>query len=193
MASQKTIALLADYIGADVEDADVSNNMVDFGWAEFLVFPSYDAAERYAKQYLKDSMEMDPEAYGEFLKDYTMMRPLDIQLVAQDMSNHVYDYDDDEALEYAGMDEDDDADEAREKLYDQSVDDIEKQLNEDAAGYLEELGYTVKAAVDKGLLVFDEERAANDLIRYDGLGHTLASYDHEEIELDGGAHAYRIN
>lgn len=33
----------------------------------------------------------------------------------------------------------------------------------------------------------------NDAIKADGRGHALAGYDHEEIELENGLFAYRVN
>lgn len=42
-------------------------------------------------------------------------------------------------------------------------------------------------------LIEDMEHLIDDAIRSDGRGHFLASYDGNEIELEGGLFAYRVN
>jgi hypothetical protein len=76
---------------------------------------------------------------------------------------------------------DSDADEAWEASLDSYIEDcITPELNFSKLG---NLGAYVS---------FDEEMWKRDA-RMDGRGHSLSSYDGEEIELDGGFMAFRIN
>lgn len=52
-----------------------------------------------------------------------------------------------------------------------------------------ELGYYI----ENGSLSIDFDQLAEDVIRYDGRGNSLSSYDGEEHELDDDYCAYRVN
>ena len=123
--SQKTLKLLAAETGNDAEDADVSGNQVDFGGSDhFMVFPSYDAAERYAKQYLIELVEESPaDINSDMMSYYLTMRPGDVRAFASDAADLAY-----ENAEY----NEEDATEAYEDEYDR----VEAALKDDPIGLL---------------------------------------------------------
>jgi hypothetical protein len=191
----------------DPEDAKVvyktygTGQVVSFGDAEYAMYEDYDEAEAAAVEYVKDSLEEDPGMFNQdWLQYYYYMRDMDKRLWASDLADWVHDLDDEDALERAGMGEDEDADEAREKLHDESYDNYLQELNDDAVGYLtSEFGYTLKDLIDKGIIVIDEEKAAQEAVDSDGVGHFLGSYSGSAIEIENaagnliGAVAFRIN
>ena len=177
--SQKTLKLLAAETGNDPEDADVSGNQVDFGGSDhFMVFPSYDAAERYAKQYLIELVEESPEYINsDMLNYYLTMRPGDVRAFASDAADHAY-----ENAEY----NEEDATEAYEDEYDR----VEAALKDDPIGYFDDMGYSPANAYSQGWLVLDTDALVRDALINDGVQGIIGASD--LIELENGAEAYTI-
>ena len=177
--SQKTLKLLAAETGNDVDDADVSGNRVDFGYEEYIVFPSYNAAEQYAVSYVKEMLEDDPSMFSQnWLMHY--MKADDISAFAEDAGNAAH-----EDAEYSG----EDPDEAYEEAYER----VESELKRDPISYFADFGMSVTDAYEKGWLSIDVRKAAQEAVDTDGVEHFLARYDGNEIDLENGAYAYRIN
>lgn len=178
---QKTINLLAAETGNDAEDAEVGypDNIIEFYRKEYMVFPSYNAAERYAVNYVKDMLEDDP---GMFSQDWLTgyMKANDIHAFASDAGDAAY-----EDAEYSG----EDPDEAYEEAYNR----VESELKNDPVSYFADFGMSVTDAYEKGFLGIDVRKAAQDAVDTDGVEHFLARYDGNEIDLENGAYAYRIN
>jgi hypothetical protein len=84
-------------------------------------------------------------------------------------------------------------DEVEDRLEDMRRD-YERKLSDDPKDFLvEELGYYSEEDFFKQSFVdYDLDRLFEDSIDTDGLAHTLASYDNEEI-VSGDYHIYRWN
>ena len=102
----------------DVENAKVayqtygSGQVVSFGDAEYAIYKDYDEAEAAAVEYVRESLEEDPEGFNQdWLQYYYYMREGDKKAWADELADWAYDLDDEDALERAGMGEDEDADE----------------------------------------------------------------------------------
>ena len=52
---------------------------------------------------------------------------------------------------------------------------------------------SVRDLIKNGTLTLDYQAIADEVISWDGRGNSLAYYDSEEIELDNGLYAYRLN
>jgi hypothetical protein len=181
MPSKQTIKLLAAETDNDVDDADVRDNIVDFGaYEEYIVFPSYDAAERYAKQYLIEMVDENPENINpNMLSYYLTMRPGDIRHFASDSAQYIYDDNDDGDIDSDTLDE----------MYEEEHDRIEKQLRDDPIGYFEDMGISAADAAKKGWLVIDTDALVRDALINDGVQGIIGAED--VIELDNGAEAYK--
>ena len=178
---QKTIKLLAAETGNDVDDAEVGyeDNIIEFYGEEYIVFPSYDAAERYAVNYVKDMLEDDPSMFNQnWLRHY--MKANDIHDFASDAGNAAY-----EDAEYSG----EDPDEAYEEAYER----VKSEMENDPISYFADFGVSVTDAYERGWLSIDTPKAAQGAVNTDGVAHFLGRYDGNVIELDNGAEAYRIN
>jgi hypothetical protein len=89
---------------------------------------------------------------------------------------------------------------AREDLREKAVEAIREshydyvlnRIQDDLMGYLDDLGYDLERKVPNWVSI-NFEGAAEDVLNADGLGYTIASYDGEEIWLDSGALAFRMN
>jgi len=179
--SQKTVKLLAAETGNDAEDAEVgyADNIIEFYQKEYLVFPSYNAAERYAVNYVKEMLEDDPSMFNQDWLQY-YMKANDTHAFASDAGDSAY-----EDAEYSG----EDPDEAYEEAYNR----VESELKRDPVSYFADFGISVTDAYEKGWLSIDTRKAAQGAVDTDGIEHFLASYDGNEINLANDAQAYRIN
>jgi|7_EtaG_2_1085326.scaffolds.fasta_scaffold00061_67 hypothetical protein len=172
---------------------------IDLGSAEYIL--TKDGAG-LAEEYVKQTLEEEPELFTQsWLQHYMYMRDMDKRILAGELAESVHDLDDEDALERAEMGEDEDPEEAREKLYDEYYEDYLSELNNDAVGYLMgEFGWELSDLIEKGLIVLDEEKAATDAVATDGAAHFLSSYDGNQIDLERivgargeGFEAYRTN
>ena len=201
---------LADDEDLDPEDAEVeyttgighigapygSGQVVSFGRRAFAIYKDEDEAEAAAVEYVTESLEEDPGMFTQsWLQDYYYMRDGQMESLASELADWVHDLDDEDALERAGMEDDEDADEAREKLHDESYDNyLQEALNANAVGYLtSEFGWELKDLIDKGIIDINVEEAAQSAVDTDGVPHFLSGYDGNQIDLDSGAVAFRTN
>lgn len=88
----------------------------------------------------------------------------------------------------------------REKVMESIVEDlkiehaenVEEQIDNDLLEWLSDLGYDLSDDLPPFVQV-DEKKLIEAAIRTDGVAHFLAGYDGNEMDLDGGAVAYRTN
>ena len=215
----------ADEFGVDPKDADLEIEVAeksDYGidyWfvevdrREYIAFEDYNDAEDYAVSKLKDDFDFDPDmlrGVSEWIiKDNAFVTPTDIRMVANDAADWIYDLDDEEVIDRAGIDPDDYdeavaegreaelIDDAREALADDVIEYWTKGLKEDPIRFLaDEEGLYSEDELISGQVSFvqiDHGEVAKDIISNDGVGSTLAGYDGEERETRGGMVYYREN
>jgi len=183
------------------------------GSHEYLVFEDFDEAHEYAVDDVKNNLEENPEY---FQRDWLMAH-----LEAGNFFRNVYDEwnmgyatdimteDDDkypnrliaEMVQWGIMDSDEangmDAEEiANDRIGDYVNALTDDQINQGNDGfdyYIDNFGEeeAFNMAVKNNL--FDIENASEDAVNIDGVAHFISSYDGEEIQLDNGSYAYRIN
>jgi len=183
------------------------------GSHEYLVFEDFDEAHEYAVDDVKNNLEENPEY---FQRDWLMAH-----LDAGNFFRNVYDEwnmgyatdimteDDDkypnrliaEMVQWGIMDSDEangrDAEEiANDRMSDfvnALTDDQINQGNDGFDYYIDNFGEeeAFDMAVKNNLI--DIESASEDAVNMDGVAHFISSYDGEEIALDNGSYAYRIN
>ena len=128
----------------------------------------------------------------------------------EDMNYYVDDLSDDdmieEAIRYDIIDEDDayiededgnqeiNPDLDIENLGEQLVDALIDEQSDAYAWYVDNFGEkSVRDLIKDGTLTLDYQAIADECVKLDGRGHNLSYYDGEEIELDNGLYAYRLN
>ena len=183
------------------------------GSHEYLVFEDFDEAHEYAVDDVKNNLEENPEY---FQRDWLMAH-----LEAGNFFRNVYDEwnmgyatdimteDDDkypnrliaEMVQWGIMDSDEangrDAEEiANDRMSDfvnALTDDQINQGNDGFDYYIDNFGEeeAFNMAVKNNLI--DIESASEDAVNVDGVAHFISSYDGEEIALNNGSYAYRIN
>ena len=176
---------------------------------EYLVFDSYDDAERKAEDRVREDLENEPELFSkDWLKTHIDIDHLRDELES-DVSNMNNDYYND-----IERDEDDEyINRQREELYQQDLiteeqakdekfdtsDAVEKAVEkmteeqlEDPMDYLDGIygDDKMKEAIRIGGIDYDS--ATDEAISQDGVAHFLASYDGNETEKDG-YYIYRVN
>jgi hypothetical protein len=72
------------------------------------------------------------------------------------------------------------------------AEEVESRIEDDLLDWLSDLGYDLSDDLPSFVQV-DEKKLIEDAIRVDGVAHFLSSYDGNELDLDGGAVAYRTN
>jgi len=145
---QKTINLLAAETGNDAEDAEIGyqDNIIEFYGEEYVVFPSYNAAEDAAIRVEKESIESNPETWLglSWVEDYIKVSDTDARVIGNDMADSYVDginaedilertsmfddwqdlEDEKDDIEYGDVRDADDADDA---ALDRRVKEIEKE------------------------------------------------------------------
>jgi hypothetical protein len=95
--------------------------------------------------------------------------------------------------EAKGSDAEEIANDRMEDFVNALTDDQINQGNDGFDYYIDNFGEeeAFKMALENNLI--DIEGASEDAVSVDGVAHFISSYDGEEILLDGGSYAYRIN
>jgi hypothetical protein len=178
-----------DYIELDVFDGEKMYN----------IFPNYEAAKEAAKESMQNLFDdMGIEGWRpEFVRNYYRIREGDIRFLVDDMVEAEREAIEDELQSAVENDPTGEGmnieDEVEDRLEDMRRD-YERKLSDDPKDFLvEELGYYSEEDFFKQSFVdYDLDRLFEDSIDTDGLAHTLASYDNEEI-VSGDYHIYRWN
>jgi hypothetical protein len=207
----------ADFSIERVEtDFGVEYMEVESDGVEYIVFENYDNAEEYAVGRVKQDLEENPEYFNKdfFMNHIHAERARNWFSQAYEEMDRGYaedikDESDDnyvnrlvaEMVDAGIMDEDeataDDAAEvAEDRIYEFVQYLVDDKLSEGGNGYdYYESNFgeeeARKVVIDNGLI--DEDEAAREAVRIDGVGHFLAHYDGNEVELPSGAYAYRTN
>lgn len=95
--------------GRDFIRLETKFGRADNGESEWMVFKDYRSAERFALEYLEESIDSDPEGYGDdLLKRHTYVSPTDIRIISgEEADNYVENIREDDGgeriLDEAGM------------------------------------------------------------------------------------------
>lgn len=207
---------LAKYLGVTLDDiieSDYDENEFDVlnEDSEYLVL-TYDEAYDRAVEYVKDTYdEMGLDAFTKSFRDWILENALDEDAFEDAVDDLAWSICSDKAEEYSTgefgseliedaydndilTDDDFEKDEDGEIDYSTlkdsvNLDDIEEQMIEI---YKDTARDEIKDSFDLTPYI-DVDKVAEAAVDEDGVAHFLASYDGEEIELDGDWYAYRIN
>lgn len=165
----------------DIYDIEVITKGRDYfefkyGREEYLVFKNYDSAYKYAKNYIREMI--DVEGYYLFNEDF-LESCIDEEYLIKELIDSEYDmiYSDDSLSERE-----------QERMFNE----VEKQIKRDPIEYLEGIyGRNWKKEIDIEKYI-DEDKLIEEAIDVDGIGHFLAIYDGEELNF-GDLLIYRIN
>lgn len=81
-----------------------------------------------------------------------------------------------------------------EDFFDEFVESLDSDYEDSYEWFVDNFGESeLKYLIREGRLNIDFDELADDIIRYDGRGNSLSSYDGEEHELDDDYYAYRVN
>ena len=181
---------------------------------EWLLFADADAAEDGAEAYIKQAFEDEgPEFFSaELRKQFITVSKTDIDIdliAAEEADSQLEDRDDDEIIKQADMesardDLDEDADDydeqleklvedARDKLSEKIEQETAEQLRDDPVSWYENIVGKLTAENMPAWMTIDVNALAEYVVENDGVGHTLGSYDGNEVDLKSGAVAIRLN
>ena len=166
---------------------------------EFNIFPNYEAAKEAAKESMQNLFDdIGIEGWNsDFVRNYYTIREGDISFLVDDMVAAEREAIEDElqsAVENDPTGEGMNIEDEIEDRLDEMRNEYERKLSDDPKDFLvNELGYYSEEDFFKQSFVdYDLDRLFEDSIDIDGIGHTLASYDGEELVLDG-YYFYRHN
>ena len=180
---------MGDYVQLTIDDSE-----------EFNIFPNYEAAKEAAKESMQNLFDdIGIEGWNsDFVRNYYTIREGDIQFLVDDMVEAEREAIIDELQSEVENDPFGDTvtdfnDEVEDRLSDMRRD-YERKLSDDPKDFLvEELGYYSEEDFFKQSFVdYDLDRLYEDSIDIDGIAHTLAAYDGEEITVDN-YYIYRWN
>lgn len=177
-------AELAEALGVGIEmvnelDYQTYGNgkMYDVDGEEYVVYANHEDAYDAAVEVSKSLIEDDGSIPNIDIEDFISKE------WAKELANEEADYRTDEAIEEGEISEDE-RDEYWQSLYDEIVGDTKSYLENFYRK--DELG---KFLIEKGAL--DIDAMAEECVDIDGVPHYLARYDGNEIDLPGGAVAFR--
>jgi hypothetical protein len=203
---------MAKALGVGVDDIEVEEERekgvyfweVTLGDKEWIVFESYEDAERYAVDYVWGMIEAE-QPISE-LAGYAYVTDIDKRLVSQDAADsYVEGLDDDEAAEEAGLGEEYDeaaeaenydemyriVEEAREIITERISDEWYLELDRNPIRWLVDEQGLYSSPEEINFLLIDYEEAAKDAVRIDGVEHFLAEYSGQEETTLAGLFYYR--
>jgi hypothetical protein len=191
------ITELAEYTGNEIIDAKVEEGTgiighavtVSFGREEYECYNDYDTAEAAAKEDVKSLIEdcggvmqcgINFDNLGgrnQYIDEDDAKRIVeeDLEQMLVDMSNR------DKRKNYGTTDD--------EEIVERQLDGISSYVDYIVDNWGED---QLDNLIKHGHISFDEDQLAQDCVDADGVAHNLASYDGDEIELDGWW-AYRVN
>lgn len=222
MSIEEKKEALAKYLGVKVEDLrsyDFDKNMMTIDGEEYLVVDE-DEAYKYAKDYIKGFIDdQGIDGFTEDFREWIIENAIDSDWF-DDAKKESYEYyvddienedsdgyenrlieelhdngfiDDDDLYENEDgikvLKDDVDLDEKKEEYVDYFCNSFEDSIEWFRDNYGKD---ELKEVVVRNNLV-DVDKVVDEAINWDGLGHFLASYDGEEIELDNDLFAYRVN
>jgi len=187
------------------------------GDKQFMVFDTYEDAERYAIGQVREDLESDPDMFNQdWLQDYYTITDTDRRMLANDLTDFDLDMADTELLENfedevdnfvtensdrltkIELDEDDKKgaelrSEFRDYIQEKRYDEHYKELENPKKHLVDYLGlYSEKDYYKQKFLSLDIDSASEDAVETDGIAHFLARYDGREKIIDGHF-IYRTN
>lgn len=217
VSTEERIKALATYLGVEEDEITegYDDTVFEVNGEEYLVLDDSEADEAVVNDIENLIDDMGLEAFTDSMQDWIVGNAIDNsewfdEALEEDMNYYVDDLSDDEvvenAIDYNVIDEDDayveDEDGNEEINPDLDIEDLGEKLvqelideQDDAyTWYVDNFGEkSVRDLIKGGTLTLDYQAIADEVIRWDGRGNSLASYDGDEIELDNGLYAYRLN
>lgn len=217
VSTEERIKALATYLGVEEDEITegYDDTVFEVNGEEYRVLDDDEADEAVVDdiEILIDDIGL--EAFTPAMQYWIVENAIDNvdwfdDALEEDMNYYVDDMDDDEvveeAIEYNVIDEDDayiededgnqeiNPDLDIENLGEQLVDALIDEQSDAYDWYVDNYGEkSVRDLITDGTLTLDYQAIADECVKWDGRGHNLASYDGEEIELDNGLYAYRLN
>ena len=217
VSTEERIKALATYLGVEEDEITEGyrDDIFEVNGEEYLVVDDDEADEIVEDDIESLIDDVGLEAFTPVMQDWILYNAIDNtnwfdEALEEDMNYYVDDLSDEElvneAINYGVIDEDDayvededgneeinpelDIEDLGEKLVQALVDDKSDAYE----WYVESFGEkSVRDLIKDGTITLDYQAIAEECIRWNGRGNSLASYDGDEIELDNGLYAYRIN
>ena len=217
VSTEERIKALATYLGVEEDEITegYDDTVFEVNGEEYRVLDDDEADEAVVDDIENLIDELGLEAFTPAMQNWILNIALDNpewfdEALEEDMNYYVDDMTDEdvveEAIRYDVIDEDDayieDEDGNQEINPDLDIEDLGEKLVQalvesepDAyTWYVDNFGEkSVRDLINDGTLTLDYQAIAKECADWDGRGHLLSSYSGEEIELDNGLYAYRIN
>lgn len=217
VSTEERIKALATYLGVEEDEITegYDDTVFEVNGEEYRVLDDAEADEAVTNDIENLIDDIGIEAFTPSMRDWIVENAIYNvdwfdDALEEDTNYYVNDMSDDEvvenAIDYGVIDEDDayiededgnqeinpelDIEDLGEKLVDELID-----REPDAySWYIYNFGEdSVRDLIKDGTLRLNYQAIADEVMTWDGRGNSLASYDSEEIELDNGLYAYRIN
>lgn len=217
VSTEERIKALATYLGVEEDEITEGyrDDIFEVNGEEYLVVNEDEAYGIIVDDIENLIDDIGLAAFTESMQDWIVKNAVGNtewfdEALEEDMNYYVDDLSDDEvvenAIDYNVIDEDDayieDEDGNEEINPDLDIEDLGEKLvqalideQDDAyTWYVDNFGKnSVRDLIKDGTLTLDYQAIADEVISWDGRGNSLASYDGDEIELDNGLYAYRLN
>lgn len=199
---EERVIKLLDYLGLDhdteVEEVEYSDNTYRIDGKEYLVLTDEEANtahEEYIKNFIDDC---GVSGFTEFAQEYILEECLDASWFDEAMKESYENYasdienEDSDNEEYENRLEEEMADAGCEDE-DSFVEHLCSSYDSGVQWYKDNFGDSdFSEAINKHCSI-DIGKVSEFCIEHDGRGHSLASYDGDELELADDYYAYRIN
>lgn len=217
VSTEERIKALATYLGVEEDEITegYDDTVFEVNGEEYLVLDDDEADEAVAEDIENLIDDVGLEAFTPAMKNWIVNMAIGNpdwfdEALEEDMNYYVGDMSDDDvvenAIDYGVIDEDDayieDEDGNQEIKPELDIEDLGEKLVEELVSsepdaytwYVNNFGEnSVRDLINDGTLTLDYQAIADEVIGWDGRGQSLSSYDGQEIELDNGLYAYRLN
>jgi len=173
---------------------------ISFGNKEYVVAPTYDAAEEFATAMVRQQLRDEPDLFTpSWLEGYIDKEALEAQL-RPDVEEMIRESPDSYGWEPGKIRDEDDEEEgaqlslpAEDEPSDEWITDKADEVLSDPIEYLREIygDETMKRAME--IAGIDIEEAASDSVAAEGMGHFLSSYDGDTHDLPSGGVWWRTS
>ena len=217
VSTEERIKALATYLGVEEDEITegYDDTVFEVNGEEYRVLDDDEADEAVVDDIESLVDDIGLEAFTPAMQDWIVDNAIDNkdwfdEALEDDMDFYVDNMSDDEvvenAIDYDLIDEDDayieDEDGNQEINPELDIENLGEQLVQalvesepDAyTWYVDNFGEkSVRDLIKDGQLMLDYQAIAEECTDWDGRGNSLSSYDGQEIELDNGLYAYRLN